>query len=403
MRVLMTTSDHLMIDRRILQEAKTLTSAGNEVTLLAGFECGSPEAHEQDGISIKRFSYDWSDRRFAALVKKFAWTPGSRIHRLSARIFNAWAARIANINSFEQFVVDKILAESFEIIHAHDYPMLAPAVEAARIRGVPLVYDAHELYYAQVQLPAPIRRAYRRREKRLIKSADAVVTVNPYISKLMSERYAIEPPQVLLNAAPLQPVERVIDLRRQLGLPAATKIVMYQGWISSNRGIEILVESARYLREEIVCVIVGYGDYENSLKQIVENKKLADKVFFWGGVPSADLHRITCEADLGVIPYIGIDENNYFCSPNKLFEFAIAQIPFLSNDLPFLADVARSYDNGVLQDITTPEAMARAINDIFSDEGRLERLREGAKCAREFLNWELESRKLIDVYSGLKE
>ena len=172
---------------------------------------------------------------------------------------------------------------------------------------------------------------------------------------------------------------------------------------SSNRGIEILVESARYLREEIVCVIVGYGDYENSLKQIVENKKLADKVFFWGGVPSADLHRITCEADLGVILYIGIDENNYFCSPNKLFEFAIAQIPFLSNDLPFLADVARSYDNGVLQDITTPEAMARAINDIFSDEGRLERLREGAKCAREFLNWELESRKLIDVYSGLKE
>ena len=39
MRVLMISTDHLMIDRRILQEARTLREAGHRVEILAGFEC----------------------------------------------------------------------------------------------------------------------------------------------------------------------------------------------------------------------------------------------------------------------------------------------------------------------------------------------------------------------------
>ena len=49
MKILMVTADHLMIDRRILQEAATLIAQGYEVTLLAGFECPKTEAYVQDG------------------------------------------------------------------------------------------------------------------------------------------------------------------------------------------------------------------------------------------------------------------------------------------------------------------------------------------------------------------
>ena len=113
------------------------------------------------------------------------------------------------------------------------------------------------------------------------------------------------------------------------------------------------------------------------------------------------MHEITCEADLGVIPYIGVDDNNYFCSPNKLFEFAVASVPFISNNLPFLADIIREYQNGIARDITTPRSMASTIADVFSDASRLQQLRDGCELARQSLNWEIESKKLIDIYSEL--
>jgi glycosyltransferase involved in cell wall biosynthesis len=400
-RILMTTSDHLMIDRRILQEAQTLTLAGHVVTILAGFECASSSSYELGRIKIKRFAYDWSDRRFVEVARKLGLVPGTRLHYLAARTFNVWAARSARISSFDQFVIDRMLIEVFDVIHAHDFPMLAAAVEVAKTRNVPLLYDAHELYYAQIQLPPHARKKYKSREKRLIKFADVAVTVNPHIAKLMAKRYHIPSPRVILNAAPLQPVERTGRFRDRFGLTPDTKIVMYQGWISANRGIETFVEAAEYLPPGITLAIVGYGDFESSLKAIVEQKSLQGKVFFFGGVPSDQLHEITCEADLGVIPYIGVDDNNYFCSPNKLFEFTVASVPFISNDLPFLADIIRKFGNGVARDITTPKSMALAIAEVVSDASRLERLGKGAALARQSLNWETEAKKLIDIYSEL--
>lgn len=400
-RILMTTSDHLMIDRRILQEAQTLTLAGHDVTLLAGFECAASSSYELGKIKIKRFAYDWSDRRFVEGARKFGLVPGSRLHYLAARIFNIWAARRARISSFEQFVIDRMLIEEFDVIHAHDFPMLAAAVEVARTCDVPLLYDAHELYYAQVQLPPNTRRKYKSREKQLIKSVDVTVTVNPHIAKLMAQRYRIPSPKVILNAAPLQRVVRTGRLRDRFGLAPDTRIVMYQGWISANRGIETFVEAAEFLPSGIALAIVGYGDFESSLKAVVELKGLQDRVFFFGGVPSDQLHEITCEADLGVIPYIGVDDNNYYCSPNKLFEFTVASVPFISNDLPFLADIIRQFGNGVARDLTTPRSMALAISEVLLDASRLERLCKGAALARQSLNWETEAKKLLDIYSEL--
>lgn len=402
MKVLMATADHLMIDRRILQEAKSLVGHGHEVTLLAGFECPCRESYVLDGIKIERFVYDWSDSRFAKLAKRLRLTPGEWSYRVLWRAFRVWASRVAPLSSFEQFVLDRMLEYQVDIIHVHDYPMLASGVALARVRNVPLVYDAHELYYAQVQLPERVQRKYKKREASLIRHADAAITVNPYIARIMADRYGVQPPNVIVNAAPLRPIEEHRPLREHFNLTDDTRIVLYQGWISDNRGIERIVQAVEGFSPGVVLVIVGYGDYEKQLKMLVAEKGLADRVFFYGGVPSDELHPLTCDADLGVIPYHGVDENNYFCSPNKLFEFAIAGLPFVCNDLPYLRDVATRYGNGLLADLNSPASMAEAINRVFSDLNSLDQLREGAMRAREEMNWEVEEQKLFDIYRKLE-
>lgn len=397
----MATADHLMIDRRILQEAKSLVDKGHEVTLLAGFECPKRESYLVDGIRIERFVYDWGDSRLSALTARLGLAPGGRIYALAWRLFRFLANRLASLNSFEQFVFDRLLEYQVDVLHIHDYPMLAPAVELARIRKVPLVYDAHELYYAQVQLPTRVQRRYRRREARLIRHADVVMTVNPYIAGLMAERYRIREPLVLMNAAPLRPIDTSKPLRKRFDFADNTRIVLYQGWISDNRGIERVVEAAGFFAPGVVLVIIGYGDYEEQLKKLVVTKRLSDRVFFYGGVPSDELHPLTCDADLGVIPYHGVDENNYFCSPNKLFEFAVAALPYVCNDLPFLRDMATRYGNGRLADLASPAAIAEAVNFIFTNESEFASMRAGARAAREALNWNVEERKLLEYYESL--
>ncbi|MCU1737663.1 MULTISPECIES: glycosyltransferase [unclassified Pseudomonas] len=398
MNILMTTADHLMIDRRILQEAQTLVEQGHQVTLLAGFECPQRESYVHNGIKIERFMFDWGDSRFNALARRCNLTPGSRIYGWAWRLFRGWANRVASVNSFEQFILDRMTEYQVDVLHVHDFPMLAPAVELAKTRQVPLIYDAHELYYAQVQLPLATQRKYKKKESRLIKQVDAAITVNPYIAKLMGERYAVTVPHVIMNAAPKVPIASTSMLRERFGLDADARILLYQGWISDNRGIERIVEAAASFTNGTYLVLVGYGAFEDTLKQLVAERGLEQRVFFYGGVPSDDLHELTCDADLGIIPYHGVDENNYFCSPNKLFEFAIAELPFISNDLPFLRDIAQTYGNGLLADLNSAELIASAVNQLFSAPAQLASLKAGAVKAREFINWEVEGEKLLSIY-----
>ncbi|MGF6555121.1 glycosyltransferase involved in cell wall biosynthesis [Pseudomonas sp. S30_BP2TU TE3576] len=398
MNILMTTADHLMIDRRILQEAQTLVEQGHQVTLLAGFECPQRESYVHNGVKIERFVFDWGDSRFSALARCCNLTPGSKTYGRAWRLFRAWANRVANLNSFEQFILDRMMEYQVDVLHVHDFPMLAPAVEAAKVRKVPLIYDAHELYYSQVQLPKAIQEKYKKKEARLIKQVDAAITVNPYIAKLMAERYAVASPDVIMNAAPKMPKATTSLLRQRFGLSADANILLYQGWISDNRGIERIVEAAANFTENTYLVLVGYGAFEDTLKQLVAERNLDQRVFFYGGVPSDDLHELTCDADLGIIPYHGVDENNFFCSPNKLFEFAIAELPYISNDLPFLRDIAHTYGNGLLADLNSAGSIASAVNQLFSDPQKLASLKTGAMKAREEINWEVEGAKLLGIY-----
>lgn len=399
MRILMVTADHLMIDRRILQEARTLVDAGHSVILLAGFECPQRESYVKDGIRIERFVYDWGDSRFAPWARRLRLRSGTRLNALAWRVFRHLAARF-DFSSFDRFVLDRLLEYPVDLMHVHDFPMLRAGVELARVRNVPLIYDAHELYYAQTQLPEATQRRYMRRERKWIRHADRVITVNPFIARLMAQKYSIAEPDVIVNAAPLQPRASTHLLRDRFGLAEKTRIVLYQGWISDNRGIDKLVLAARHFNPGTVLVIVGYGAYEDALCKMVHDQDLGAKVYFYGGVDSDKLHPVTCDADLGVIPYFGVDANNYYCSPNKLFEFAIAELPFICNDLPYLRQVIDRYQNGITADLRDPIKIAAEVNRVMDAPELLGKLQQGAMAAKKELNWSVEETKLLAIYKS---
>jgi glycosyltransferase involved in cell wall biosynthesis len=404
MRVLMLTPDAQMIDRRILQEARTLIRAGYTVTLLAGFECAREEEYDLDGIHVRRLRYDGDDERLKR-VRRFLPAPAP-VKRFLTRALLFAARRLLTVPPFEHFLVRQGLRHPADVVHVHDLPALHAGVLLAETWGVPLVYDAHEIYYAQAGLSPRLQRAYFRKENRLVRRAAVVITVNDYLADLMRQRHGLETVHVLYNCAEPDPDfdperERQRSPLRAL-LPRPGPILLYQGWISPERNIETLIQALVYIPPEARLVILGYGDHAGNLQQLASDLGLTQRVRFLGPVASCEMLRHTAGGDLGLIPYLPIDDNHRYCSPNKFFEYVQAGVPILAPDLPFFRQMAERHGVAALADFTAPQALGKAITALLH-KGNLAEMRQRCLTARQVLTWSVEGDKLRGLYDRFRD
>jgi glycosyltransferase involved in cell wall biosynthesis len=92
--------------------------------------------------------------------------------------------------------------------------------------------------------------------------------------------------------------------------------------------------------------------------------------------------------------------NNYFASPNKLFEYFQAGVPVVGSNLPFLRAVIIGSGVGHLFDASDPKSIAMAINAATRNE-RLKQLRINVLRVRGKYSWDEERKKLVGIFRGL--
>ncbi|MFO1054802.1 MAG: glycosyltransferase family 4 protein [Planctomycetota bacterium] len=401
MKILMLTPDSQMIDRRILQEAKVLVDRGHEVTLLAGFECKEAASYEQDGIRIHRFVYDWDDERLKPVRNRIGRHP--RLYRFVHRVYMGLVRRFLEMTSFERFIVGRGLEHPADVVHCHDLPVLRSGVAIARAFGAPLVFDAHELYHAQEVFPREVRERLLSDEKQLIREAAAVITVNEFIAAELQRIHRIPMPWVLYNSVDA-PADDVVRERRGVLLdkvPGEGPLVLFQGWISAERNLDTLIRAMAFVPAPARLAVIGYGDHLAVLQRIAKECGVADRVHFLGRIPSEELLAYTVQADLGVVPYLPVDLNHLYCSPNKFFEFTLSGVPVLAHDLPFFRAMRDRHGVVSCGDLTTPEAAARSIRAAL-EPSNLARLRANCIAARSRLEWRNDADRLLQVYAGLE-
>ena len=115
----------------------------------------------------------------------------------------------------------------------------------------------------------------------------------------------------------------------------------------------------------------------------------------------AELLAVTAGADVGVIPYRNVGLNNFFTSPNKLFEYCAAGVPVAASRFPELVKVVEGLSVGRTFDPDDPSSIATAVNAIVGDPAELARLRENAGRAAASFSWEREAEVLLAVYDSL--
>lgn len=404
MKICMITPDSQMIDRRIILEASSLVEEGHEVTLLAGFECKKEETFIETGILVKRYVYDWDDERLKSIRSKLP--NNDKLKMTVNKIFMLMAKKLFYLNPFEMFMAKRLIEEEADVIHVHDLPCLKVGAYVSKKKNIPLIYDAHELYYSQDVLSKKQQKFYFNLEKKYILRCKEVITVNQFIAKLMEQRYSIKMPHVIMNCTneslELESYKSNNIIRKKYDLDNNKKIVLYQGWISPERNIDSLVKSIKYTSENIVLVLVGYGEYQKKLEELCREYKIEERVIFVGEVPNEKIIEYTAAADLGVIPYEPIDENHLYCSPNKLFEYVVGELPFICNELPFLEYIREKYNILITTKMNNENEIAKTIEGALENESTLNLLRNNCKEAKKVLNWREESKKLISIYKNIE-
>jgi glycosyltransferase involved in cell wall biosynthesis len=178
------------------------------------------------------------------------------------------------------------------------------------------------------------------------------------------------------------------------------KIVLYQGLYFPYRGLEQLIESARYLERGRI-VLRGYGYWEPHLRSLVQHWSLQERVEFAAPVPMTELVKAAAEADVGVAPFLPVCLNTRFCLPNKLFEYMMAGLAIVGSDLPEMRRIIVGHELGGVFNPEHPREIARVLNDVLADDARLARAQSHALYwAKTRYNWEVESQNLLAVYGS---
>jgi glycosyltransferase involved in cell wall biosynthesis len=308
------------------------------------------------------------------------------------------------------------LARDFDYVHANDLTTLTIAWALARLRGVPLIYDAHELWTENVELKrgvwVPMSRRTRaiahRWEHFLLRSVDLLVTVGPSIAAEFKRRNGLKRPPLLLANYPslalLRSEPPVVSIRESCGLTESHFVTLYMGGVNPLRNIESVIEAHRHLPEGHVFVVMGPGveafadDYRAASRLV----GVEDRVFFLPPVGMDEVVAAAADADCGIVMLRNICKNFYFFYPNKLFEYALAGLPIAVSDFPDVAGFVHSARCGVTFDPDSPKSIASALLSLSAnaEEARAmgERGRASIIAAH---NWDAAVEDLVAAYRDL--
>jgi len=292
-----------------------------------------------------------------------------------------------------------------DAIHIHDHVALVLAPRLAKIYGVPIVWDAHEIYQDLAGSDAA-----RARENAAIIAAchghiAHFITINESIARFYREHYPKLPAAVVVMNATLPEPVPVYDgrLHEAAGLPPTQKILLFQGRFSAHRGLAHLVEAAAALRDDWTLVMMGWGGLEAELRRVADRhlRAGAPATVFLPGVPQEQLQQWSAGASLGVVPYENTSLNHLYCTPNKLWEYPGAGVPVLCTDLPEMAAMLAESGYGLLLPREFSAAdIARIVNAL--DETSLAVLR--ARCAPFIAsnNWSRWEASLLEIYRRIE-
>jgi glycosyltransferase involved in cell wall biosynthesis len=390
-------------DARVLKEAETLQANGCQVTVFALIKPEVTPAKEilGSGVVVRRVTKQPFQSKFLNKGASSIYTPklsvGSRVAKFTkpALILKVMSRSIAHLVSMY-----KIIKSQPDVIHAHDANTLPTAWVASKLSRAKLIYDAHEVSTSREGYDG-LRGIIYHIEKRLMPRVDGVITTTRMRAKFFQRCYKIELPLILQNRPMLSEVEKTDRIRHELKLTEEWPIVLYQGGLQQGRGLDLIIESAKDVKNAYF-VFIGGGRMALELLELRDKLGLQDSVFFIDTVPLAQLPYYTASADIGLQVLENTCFNHFSTDSNKLFEYIQAGIPVVASDFPEIRKIVRDYEIGELISSGSAEDLALTLNKLVGSQDLMALYSKNAHKCKSSLSWQEQEHVLVDLDASLE-
>jgi glycosyltransferase involved in cell wall biosynthesis len=284
-----------------------------------------------------------------------------------------------------------LLFKKMDAICAIDLDTILPCLRISRLKKIPRIYDAHELFteMKEVMSRPSIQKIWTRIEKKTVPEFKYGYTVSESIAEEFFRRYNVKY-QTIRNLPVLQPLKT--DEHKE-------KFILYQGAVNEARGLEYLIPAMQWINSRLV--ICGDGNFMKQLKEIIAEYKLEDKVELKGMLPPDQLQQIAQKAYIAVAVPEKEGLNQYLALPNKFFDYIHSGLPQVTVNYPEYRKINSQFQVGILLDDISPERIATAVNNLLADNVLYVKLQKNCLKAREVFNWQQEEKKIISFYHAI--
>lgn len=385
-------------DIRVRKEAESLAAAGIRVCIIARWQKGLARKETNKGVDIVRIGVNYSH-----FVKG--------IHDVLFSLFF--------IDFVFYFGLKKyIKINSVTVLHVHDLPLVKTAKMLLGKEGK-VILDMHENYPEMLEELTLSKKGFlktfkdqlffnfkhwKKFEKKNISKPDHIIAVVDEMKEKLIREYKIDSEKisVISNYEKLNFAQN--SQTDEFVFKNDVFYVVYVGGISPVRGLETVIEAISLFKkrnEKVEFILVGSGNqiYLSSLKELSKKLGCSDKVHFLGQKPFSQINYYIENASVNIIPHIKNEHTNNTI-PHKLFQIMMQKAPLLVSNCRPMERIVTNHKAGFLFEASNSSDLVEKIHEIRTSMSEVNRRVENAfQAVNELLNWEHESKKLIQLIS----
>jgi len=288
-----------------------------------------------------------------------------------------------------------------KIIHCHDTIVILAGVIIKLLTGAKLIYDAHELESNKNAQNWVLSKGTLFLERICWNKVDHFITVSPSIIDWYKQNLGDKPSTLILNS-PTMSKDSIVKsdtarkenyFHEKYHIPPEKLVFLYIGILGEGRGIDLIVDVFKKSNLKSHLVFLGYGKLSRDLKLL--SKKYMN-IHVHDAVAHDKVVDIAKSADVGLCLIQNVSLSDYYCLPNKLFEYCFAGIPVLASNFPDILKIIKQYKLGISVDLDV-DSVAEGINRFESNE--LDVSFSTADLSE--LSWEAQAQKITMLYKNI--
>jgi glycosyltransferase involved in cell wall biosynthesis len=375
-------------DRRVWQEARTLTAAGYVVSIICPKAPGYEKGFERiDGIDIHRH----------ALPREADGVLGYALEYSVALAMEFWLS------------IKVLFGRGFDVIHACNPPDTIFMIGAFyKLFGKKYVFDHHdinpELYEAKFGKRGLGRKLLVALERMSFNTADLVISTNESYRSIAIERGGKNPKDVyVVRSGP--DLTRIKQVPANPALKKGRKyLVGYVGVMGKQEGIDLLLQAVQLIvhhlkRTDIHFGLVGGGTELPAMRELAKQLGVSEYVTFTGRAPDAELLEMLNTADICVNPDRANDMNDR-STMNKIMEYMALGKPVVQFDLTE-GRVSAGEASWYARPNDVADLAQKMVSLLGDENQRIHMGAVGRERVERELSWQHEAPRLLNVYENL--